>query len=57
MYFKNCFFQPWILQTFAMAKLGHGLLGGGHGPLISPLVCIRHWRQGGVVQRRLSESD
>jgi len=33
LYFYNRVFQPWILQTFATAKLRRGLLGGGHGPL------------------------
>jgi len=35
--FKIAFFQPWILQTFTMAKLGRGLLGG-HGPSAPPSV-------------------
>jgi len=36
-YFLNRVFQPWILQTFATAKLGRGFRGGGLSPL-----CIRH---------------
>jgi len=31
-YFYNRVFQPWILQTFARAKLGRGLLGGPWPP-------------------------